>query len=264
MSKNIDTLRLNKKVVIEIEIKILTGLHIGGTNSDMNIGGIDNSIIRHPVTRLPYIPGSSLKGKMRSLIELSNGTLGRGMSRDIQTGPTQDASTLSAQLFGYTQHREYDNAGKPINDLDKYKHKTQQPSRLIVRDMFLSDTVDQERDLVEIKTETVIDRITSAAMPRQMERIAAGTSFTGSMVLNIFEEEVDQENVLLDTVFQALRLVQDDYLGGAGSRGSGHVKFAITNIEERTTAFYQGNDNAEKIDLTNFGNRLNGLIPPSL
>ncbi|WP_297499767.1 type III-A CRISPR-associated RAMP protein Csm3, partial [Thermococcus sp.] len=58
------------KVVIRGRIKALTGLHIGSQRDVSEIGGIDNPVIKDPHTGLPYIPGSSLKGKLRSLFEV--------------------------------------------------------------------------------------------------------------------------------------------------------------------------------------------------
>lgn len=225
-------LYLDKKIIIRGEIIVITGLHIGGTNNEMSIGGMDNGIIVHPVTKEPYIPGSSLKGKMRSLTELAHGHVGDSMSRDIQAGPSNDPAKLAAKLFGYTQYKEKDK-----RDQKDWSYKAQQPSRIIVRDCFLSNQEELQGFLIEQKTETVIDRITSAAMPRQMERVPANARFHMEMVLNVFEEEDEDE--FLNGVFNALRMVQDDYLGGAGSRGSGQVQFNITAVEHRPKAYYQ-------------------------
>lgn len=229
---------LDKKIIIRGEIIVLTGLHIGGTNNEMSIGGMDNGIIIHPVTKEPYIPGSSLKGKMRSLTELAHGDVGGSMSRDIQVGPSNDPSQLAPRLFGYTQHKE------DIKDQKHWKHKAQQPSRVIVRDCFIANQEEMQGILVEQKTETVIDRITSAAMPRQMERVPANARFAMEMVLNIFRGE--DEDYFLNGIFNALRMVQDDYLGGAGSRGSGQVQFNITEVEHRSNDYYRTGEGALK------------------
>lgn len=226
---------LSKKIIIRGEIVAVTGVHIGGTNNEMSIGGMDNGIIRHPVTQEPYIPGSSLKGKMRSLTELTYGEVGRSMSRDIQVGPSSNPAALPAQLFGYTQHKEQGN-------IQQWQYKAQQPSRVIVRDCHVQRDTDVQVTLVEQKTETVIDRITSAAMPRQMERIPANTRFNMEMVLNVFEGE--DEKIFLAGIFKALQLVEDDYLGGAGSRGSGQVRFNVSRLEHRSKGYYAGQEEA--------------------
>ncbi|MCX7649409.1 MAG: RAMP superfamily CRISPR-associated protein, partial [Flavobacteriales bacterium] len=93
-------MKLKKKILIEGTIQLLSGLRIGGTSSAMSIGGIDNIIVRNPLDNKPYIPGSSLKGKLRSLIELREGTLGGPSGGNVQHGPSQDPSRLSCKVFG--------------------------------------------------------------------------------------------------------------------------------------------------------------------
>jgi len=210
---------LKKKILITGEIILKTGLHVGGTNSSLNIGGPDKFVVRNPLTNKPYIPGSSLKGKMRSLIELIDG--------DIHTdnrgnGPTKNPTTRAGNLFG------------TVGD-------QQQPSRLIVRDADLLNDFDdfKNTDLpyTETKTEVSIDRITAAANPRTFERVPAGARFKMEMILNVFSS--DNEKRLLDTVKQALKLLQDDYLGGHGSRGYGQIEIVNQHIEERNKTHYE-------------------------
>lgn len=225
---------LKKKIIIEGKITALTGLHIGGTNSSVSIGGVDNTIIRNPLTEEPYIPGSSLKGKMRSLMELSYGTLGDKPMGVVEYGPSEDPDAIAAQLFGVLpkRNKEKDSQGK----------SRQRPSRIIVRDaqLDIASVANNSTELpyTEIKTEVVIDRITSKAMPRQMERVPAGAQFNFSMVLNIFDADNNEEE-LIKHVFLGLQLVQDDYLGGHGSRGSGQIAFDITRVIERTNNYYK-------------------------
>jgi CRISPR-associated protein Csm3 len=226
-------LQLKNKILLSGKIIVLTGLHIGGTNSSLSIGGIDKSVVRDPITRKPYIPGSSIKGKMRSLFELSeksfNPNAGMGVVKNGPAGEKQRDSK-SARMFGIAS-----------NELNI-------PSRLIVRDarMLTDPAVFKDTPLycTEAKTEVVIDRITSKAMPRQMERIPAGTKFELSMVLNIFEGNggIDElsEDELLKSLFQAMILLQDDYLGGSGSRGYGQVQFKIDSAKVRGRDFYHG------------------------
>lgn len=224
---------LVKKILIQGKIKTLTGLHIGGTNSAMAIGGPDSTVIRNPITNEPIIPGSSLKGKMRSLMELNEGGIGGPMGGDIKNGPNnEDLNFKSPNIFGTARS----------------DHK-QRTSRIIVRDakLLTPESAFSNTDLpyTESKTEVVIDRITSKAMPRQLERVPAGAEFELNIVLNVFEnihEEELSKDELLSITFHALMLVQDDYLGGSGSRGSGQVKFEITRVVERNAAFYRGEE----------------------
>lgn len=225
---------LNKKIIIKGKIKAETGLAIGGSNSAMSIGGVDKGVIRNVATREPYIPGSTLKGKMRSLLEMQLGEVGDKAMGVVKNGPCERDGTRPVNLFGNASGSE-----------------GQRPSRIIVRDAMLDE--DQKKsdffnntDLLftEVKTEVVIDRITSKAMPRQMERVPAGALFRFEMVLNIYHQDNNEKQLVKD-LFTALQLVQDDYIGGSGSRGSGQVSFHIDNVFERDCEFYTENKKEE-------------------
>lgn len=229
--------RLIKKIEITGKLRLETGLHIGGTNSSMSIGGIDKAVIRNPVNNQPYIPGSSLKGKLRSLLEISTGNIGGPAGGVVHNGPsskTSEADTpLSADLFG-----------NAINS-------GQKPSRVIVRDLNLINHEEllRQTDIpyTEGKTEVVIDRITSAAMPRQNERVPAGAIFRLNIVLNIWEQDRHSQDSLLNTLFSSFLLLSDDYLGGHGSRGYGQVSIEVDDIQERTMdGYYNGEDTRGK------------------
>ena len=221
--------QLMKKLVLRGRITALSGLHIGGSNTGMEIGGINASVIRNPVDNKPYIPGSSLKGKMRSLLHIAEGEQGVKMSETVTKGPCMDPGSITAQLFG--------------NALDKKAEDPshQKPSHIIVRDCYLQNDdaffKNTDLDYTQLKTEVVIDRITSAAMPRTMERVPAGASFGLEIIVNVFNEEPSQD-FLLQHLFRAMRLLQDDYLGGHGSRGSGQVGIVLHKVWERGRDWY--------------------------
>ena len=206
-----DTIKLNKKIIYSVDIVLKTGLHIGGSNASLNIGGPDKFIVRNPINNIPYIPGSSLKGKMRSLIELLYGETDNGK-------PTTNIYSKAGSLFGVSSNNEQS-----------------RPSRLIVRDAELDTTSADlnQTDLLyaESKTGVSIDRITAKATPRTFERVPAGVTFHLNMILNIFEG--DDEETLKKTLEKAMELLEDDYLGGQGSRGYGQVKFKNIKIEEK-------------------------------
>lgn len=198
-------MKLEKKIIYNGTIELLTGLHIGGTNASLNIGGPDKFVVRNPINSLPYIPGSSLKGKMRSLIEIANG--------ESDNGETSNSiETKSGKLFG-------------ISGDNKSSH----PSRIIIRDAELISDVrifdNTDLFITESKTEVSINRITSQAKPRTFERVPAGAEFKLSMILNIFEGEDEKE--LIGILENAIKLLQDDYLGGNGSRGYGQIKISL-------------------------------------
>ncbi|MCI2108161.1 MAG: type III-A CRISPR-associated RAMP protein Csm3 [Bacteroidales bacterium] len=206
--------KLIKKIIYTGQIKLITGLHIGGSNTAMNIGGPDNFVVRNPLNNLPYIPGSSLKGKLRSLCELYNNEI--DAKGDVSSNPNGKAGSL----FGTSADNDKGHA-----------------SRLIVRDAELDTSDDKqfantELPYTETKTEASINRITSKANPRTFERVPAGAKFNFEMVLNIFEGE--DENTLINTLKQAMRLLEDDYLGGNGSRGYGKIKFTQFKEDSKT------------------------------
>ena len=206
--------KLLKKIVCTGQITLKTGLHIGGTNTALNIGGPDSFVVRNPLTNVPYIPGSSLKGKMRSLIELRDGTI------DKKGNVTNDQNTNAGALFGTSG----------AND-------ESHPSRIIVRDaeLDISDPhMFDNTDLpyTESKTEVTINRITAKANPRTIERVPAGAKFNMNVVINIFD--TDNEQQLLKTFKDAIALLQDDYLGGNGSRGYGQVEFSEMKYDTKT------------------------------
>jgi CRISPR-associated protein Csm3 len=238
--------RLDKKIIIKGIIKAETGLAIGGSNSAMDIGGVDKGVIRNVATNEPYIPGSSLKGKMRSLLELRNGQIGGASTAAgvVKNGADDDYAHRAVKLFGNAKGEKPNKDDKGANETEAQKESNKQrPSRIIVRDACLNKeqvkaNFFDKTDLpfTEVKTEVVIDRITSKAMPRQMERVPAGALFNFELVLNVFSE--DNEKHLLEDIFASLQLVQDDYIGGSGSRGSGQVSFHIEQVRERGVEFY--------------------------
>jgi len=227
-----DYIKLLGRVFINGDIRAVTGLHIGGAPAGLAIGGLDNPVIRDPVTRQPYIPGSSLKGKMRSLSERARGFDLEDDSQVQRIGqvrihvckdPVAYAQCDVCQVFGLPGELE---------------HST--PTRLAVRDVFLdpSSLEGAETDFLstEIKWEASIDRITSAALPRQIERVPAGALFKGfELVFSLYDlgNGIEAEFNRLKTLVQAMQLLEDDYLGGLGSRGSGKIRFENVNVALR-------------------------------
>ena len=152
-------------------------------------------------------------------------------------------------------------------DADLYGNATgdekQKPSRLIIRDCDLINHAEllskTEIPFTEGKTEVVIDRITSAASPRQIERVPAGAQFRLNLILNVWEQD-GNETTLIDNVFKSLELLKDDYLGGSGSRGYGQVSIEIEKILEKTTDEYYGRQKGEIKDRTGeFSDRIHKL-----
>ena len=224
------------RVFITGDIKAMTGLHIGGASGALAVGGGDAPVIRDPLTNRPYVPGSSLRGKMRSLTEKKTGSvqnfrIGKGVHVHVCEEPDEYSACPVCPIFGVP-------GDKPASN----------PTRLVVRDVFMSDgSADKlqaartDLPFSEVKWEATIDRVTSAAVPRQIERVPAGAEFENfEMVYSIYHEA---DIARLITVVEAMQLLEDDYLGGLGSRGSGKIAFQNLAIYARSSEDY-----GEKMD----------------
>jgi CRISPR-associated protein Csm3 len=212
------------------QIELITGLHIGSGNNEMHIGGTDNPVIKHPVTQEPYIPGSSIKGKIRSLLEWRLGVVaatdGHPLGfKHIATLPEKEQARAKdiLKLFG----------GAPEGTgTDTALVKEIGPTRLAFWDCPLSrDWVDEmnRRNLLltETKMENMIDRIRGVAEhPRNSERVPAGAHLEFGLTIRVHDGEH-----LMPTVYEGLRLLELTGLGGSGSRGYGKVKFVKLDLD---------------------------------
>ncbi|MDL1866480.1 type III-A CRISPR-associated RAMP protein Csm3 [Betaproteobacteria bacterium PRO4] len=208
-------------------IVLQSGLHIGAGDSEMRIGGTDSPVVKHPVTGQPYIPGSSLKGKIRSLLEWRHGlVLAAGGSpysfKHLADDANNPAGRRVIQLFGGAPDKTDDKLVKEIG-----------PARLAFWDCQMNtdwktNEVDSRHLLTtEVKSENSINRIAGTAEhPRFIERVIAGAQFDFTLTLKV----LDGEN-LLDTVLLGLKLLELDSLGGSGSRGYGKLKFAGLTLD---------------------------------
>ena len=216
-------------------LRAITGLRIGGAAGELAIGALDNPVVRDPLTNQPYVPGSSLKGKLRSLSERIEGLTTNWRINNVYihvcTGDRQNGRNPT-----YDQCPVCPVFGVPG---DQYPSA---PTRLLVRDAFLTESSVRELEALrldlpysEIKWEAAIDRVTSAAVPRQVERVPAGAVFACEMVYTLYEpRDVDR----FWTVVRALALLEDDYLGSYGSRGSGKVRFEDLTLTVRPRPHY--------------------------
>jgi CRISPR-associated protein Csm3 len=202
-------MKLLKKSILQGTITLETGLHIGSAKTALDIGGLDLPVIKTP-KGVPYIPGSSFKGKIRTLLAKKEGSL------DVK----DDSETLR-KMFG----------GIEVKD-----KKAQEITRLIFRDAYLDvekfkqdfpeREVKLETDFTEIKTENTIERKTGKAQhPRTIERVPAGAVFRFEIVLDEYEGDKTEE--FKKKLEEGFELLQNDYLGGSGTRGYGKVKIEI-------------------------------------
>ena len=191
-----------KKIQITGNILVETGLHIGGSNAFAAIGAVDAPVIKDSRTNLPIIPGSSLKGKMRSL-------LAKEMNTTV-VSPDDDCDEI-ARLFGTAKKGQVS------------------PSRLLFSDMSLANEEELRKaglqSLTEVKFENTINRATAVANPRQIERVIRGSVFKMDIIYNVDSKNEDDIIPDMKTLAEGLKLLQYDYLGGNGSRGYGKIVF---------------------------------------
>jgi CRISPR-associated protein Csm3 len=257
-----------------------TGLHIGGGGENLDIGGLDKPVIRDPLTRYPYLPGSSIKGKLRSTLERllkkplnrpggGGNETWRYESDDLADGftevdkgrfiPYEGARTCQiSRLFGSTGGLKcwmnVETAEKEGFPCDKPRiiegqncvniRGRNSPSRLIVRDSHLLaksveklKQIDTGLSMTEWKFENGIDRVTAAANPRQLERVPAGSQFHFELVYTV--EDAQQAVEDLQNIAIALAFLEDDALGGHGSRGYGKVRFDNFQFKYRSLEYYR-------------------------
>jgi len=236
-------LQLVGKLILNGELHCETGLHIGAGKGSLEIGGADNPVVKDAFG-LPYIPGSSLRGKVRSLLENAMGLtspaelvyVSKRRGQEVRIHQSDRPDDEICLLFGRSPGRVERVEGESIET------RAASPARLTVYDAPLDqesitaqmrENLDDE--ITEVKSENAIDRITSQANPRTLERVPAGARFKIRMVLDVL---CDEDKALAARLFEGLRLLEDDALGGGGSRGSGRVRFTNLKLVWRNRAFY--------------------------
>jgi len=217
-------MKLSKISKLTGTIELASGLHIGSGNAEMHIGGTDNPVIKNPVTNQPYIPGSSLKGKMRSLMEWHAGVVGVAEGKPLaikhieNLNGNRDRGIEILRLFGYAPSGGGGDDPKLIQEIG--------PTRLAFWDCnldpaWVKEMGDKNLLLTETKMENSIDRIKGTAEnPRNTERVPAGARFDFQLTIKIIDGEK-----LLDPVLRGLKLVELSGLGGSVSRGYGKILF---------------------------------------
>jgi CRISPR-associated protein Csm3 len=215
-------MQLKKVLRIRSVLLAKTGLRIGMSKDQMAIGDLDNPVIRNPLTDEPYIPGSSLKGKLRYLLEWSLGGDYILKAKDKHVYASPDPKDPVARIFGLA----------PENDEASLKVARERgPTRLLVRDAYLLE--DSKRELertaargglyTEIKQEVFIPRLGGNANPRTTERVPAGARFGVEMAYRVLDDL--DEAYFQKYLLKALELLEVDGLGGHISRGYGQVYF---------------------------------------
>lgn len=255
-------LNFERNILIKGKVVCETGMHVGGVAETTEIGGTDSPVILDRLKNRPIIPGSSLKGKIRALLELESGLY------EQNGGVCRYWSDKEIEKFeeGISKERDENKKKELRAELESVKGVLREkrelclifgrgatenieagPTRLIVRDAFPTDETiekwDKNEDLVhgtEIKGENVINRITSEANPRFPERVPAGSEFDFEMVYSIYhKDDFDRLKIL----FEGMCLFEDNYLGASGTRGYGKIRFDDLEFKQKTKQDYQeGND----------------------
>ncbi len=231
--------RLDDILEIEGELELLTGLHVGAGKDEVKIGGMDNPVVRNPLTKEPYIPGSSLKGKVRMLLELYYG-LFNSKNGDVFTYEVYKDKKLDKEKLKVAKNilKLFGTSGSDFKDFEKLPESEKEEikelssTRLSFYDLTLTEESREAlRDkigglMTEEKTEVKINRITGTAFGGALtskERIPAGTKFKFRLCLKVFNG--DDKDELLNLIKKGLKLLELDSLGGSGSRGYGKVRF---------------------------------------
>ena len=214
---------IKKKIIINGVLTTKSGLSIGGTKDDIGINTQDNPVIKNPLTNQPYIPGSSIKGKMRSMFEAAGLNKGELMTikKDPRTG--KEYEDWHPCMCGRTDCAVCKLFGAHMNT----NAKSGSP-RLLFRDAYMTDEFDKLSDVIEIKTETSIDRKSGTAKTgtlRTKERIAAGVNFDYEIVILVHDSDNAAE--LLSLVENGLRMIEATGLGSKVTSGYGSVDFNI-------------------------------------
>lgn len=250
--------KLLGKVVITAQIKVVTGLRVGAATSALDIGGIDQPVLRDPITDKPYIPGSSLKGKLRSLLTKAYGYPLQQLVRQ----------PVEVWLHWCESDQEYrcclvcPTFGQFPSGPGQTRFPFVTPTRLIVRDSWLRDElevagedgtvrrlkwseVDTDLPYTEVKAEVALDIITAASTQRQIERVPPGALFDAELLFSVFTKDdvlgidPNRERERLRAVLLAMRLLEDDYLGASGTHGYGKIKFQNITVKWRPIDFYR-------------------------
>jgi CRISPR-associated protein Csm3 len=279
--------KFSGKYIIKADLRCITGLHIGGIDEGFEIGGMDNPVIKDPITGYPYIPGSSIKGKIRSLLEWT--TKCRNNLTCVEHQVEEFEKKKKALMDKIANERDLITKKKMEDDLKKIslsiKHcecgscdvciifgcsastTVKEPTRLSVRDSFPKGLYgsdgkikpEEQRDgtiatwktnlgeniYTEVKTENAIDRLTSAANPRPMERVPTESVFEVEFLFDIYK---DDDVKRIKKIFEGMMLLQDSSLGGGGSRGSGKVVFENIRIIQKGVDYYTENKDGVEIN----------------
>ena len=202
------------KLKVTATLRVETGMHIGASSDFAPIGAVDSPFLRDPLTKQPIIPGSSLKGKIRTLLARSCST------QDYVLNDIDKDSPQIRRLFGSAAQGSGGGQAARLQFSD---------IRMTPESLAQFGSMELDTYIGEIKFENSINRATAVANPRQIERLPAGTEFAFTLIYNIERPAELMEDMQI--LGKGLRLLQMDYLGGHGSRGYGRVSLRAFAVE---------------------------------
>ncbi len=214
-------------IFIEGTIKCISGLHVGSASETIEIGGIDSPVVRNPITGAPYIPGSSLKGRMRSTLEKLSAANASYFNRPGGKNTKRHECDTATAAVACCVCRPFGSTGDNAHSGDNH------PAFLLVRDCALlgNSIMIGGSYKTEAKMENTLDRVSSRANPRTIERVPADTEFRLNMVYRV-DDPAQQVAADLKSILRALDFIEkSDGLGGHVSRGYGQVAFTVTRVE---------------------------------
>lgn len=253
------------KVFLKGNIILKTGLHIGGSQESMQIGGLDLPVIRNSGNNLPYIPGSSLKGKFRSTLEKFGERVKDNRKEKVSFN--RNIGTFRNKLYIHCCEdvkyaltcdvcRIFGSSGDD-RAMPKNEKAENLPSLLMVRDALLDNKlIGFSSPLTEVKVETGVDRANMSANPRKVERVLPGNKFNFEMVYSVEALGLREKDILsfqdenlrkdLTNILTCMEIIQSEGIGGYVSRGYGKIDFVFTEFMGRSLNYFKGDSNKEK------------------
>jgi len=215
-------LRKTGHYVVTGEIELISGTRIGGSDDVLQIGGTDLTCIRDPASGKPYIPGSSLKGRMRAELERELGKI----TGNEPCGCAQRDCPV-CRVFGPHKNTRHELG----------------PTRIIVRDAFLT-----EGGQIELKTESTNKRMTGGAEhPRTLERVVPGSKFAFEVAVQVFDIDRDFEYTdpdgkpvhdadgILNVVYHGIDLLEQAGIGAGVGKGYGKIRIKLNDLTKPPT-----------------------------
>ncbi len=249
-------------VEIPVVVEVRTGLFIGGLESDV----ADNPIIKDKYG-YPYIPGSSIKGRIRSILELLNGNI------DPSGGPRnpEKALNLSNNPSPDELRKVYEDVLARVFGYSPKNNRFFGPTRIYIEDFVLEDKEGKSPlDFMELKPENQIDRYTGQARnPRIVERIIPGSRFRGRIKIIAFDVKEGDKLIkdakselkeALELALVGLKRLERLGLGGKISRGYGQIKIRVGKVAGKNVAIFPSKMGGKEYEESEIIELVNSLI----